>query len=497
MLKRYKIHPAIGIARLGNSPTEWFDGPEVPDVHFAPAPNGKYRDANNLVRRQAVKFRIYEYTYDDRNRLTDVRQLTDQDATIQWHVHLANLKSFTRDPSTSNRIPVPNDPGLKTIAGEAQTVPVVSQVFGANVLLGTLMTETSAVLRVLGGFGQSASPSGAAPGFGLFWPDWYDDVSDGPVRATIQLQGTGEMPPVEPAWVVIGVPRFAAPVAAIVTMYDVAYDIAVRHLGLTAPTEVSFTRDIYPILHRVVTMQWVDPDVRIRHSYNQAHDFLKPPLFDLLRTPDMTPGSPARRARERVFNALKNPNGGGGSMPQLVGPAPPEAPQADGLTLTHVQHEVFRRWSLGDFVNDWSGDPNQPPAQPPLPSLSPLEQTLALDKTGLWTGVGGTFGPGIEVGRRFGERQTFQQPFRINAQLPPGYLTSTLSVPWQADYSACGTGWWPSGRPNVMTANGTVFQFWARFAAGENMLGSWWKLGFLAPGAPQGERPVFIETERV
>ena len=27
----YKIHPAIGIARVGNSPTAFFIGPETPD----------------------------------------------------------------------------------------------------------------------------------------------------------------------------------------------------------------------------------------------------------------------------------------------------------------------------------------------------------------------------------------------------------------------------------------------------------------------------------
>ena len=27
----YKIHPAIGVARVGNSPTEFFIGPESPD----------------------------------------------------------------------------------------------------------------------------------------------------------------------------------------------------------------------------------------------------------------------------------------------------------------------------------------------------------------------------------------------------------------------------------------------------------------------------------
>jgi hypothetical protein len=31
-----KIHPAIGIARVGNSPDEWFVGPETADMPAVP-----------------------------------------------------------------------------------------------------------------------------------------------------------------------------------------------------------------------------------------------------------------------------------------------------------------------------------------------------------------------------------------------------------------------------------------------------------------------------
>jgi hypothetical protein len=76
-------------------------------------------------------------------------------------------------------------------------------------------------------------------------------------------------------------------------------------------------------------------------------------------------------------------------------------------------------------------------------------------------------------------------------------MTSTLSIPWQADYSACGFGWWPSGRPNSVTGDGTVFQEWARFAAGESMIESWWKLGFLAKRTLLSGLVAYLETERV
>src|SRR5262245_5121506 len=61
-----KIHPAIGIARVGNSPDEFFIGPEIPGG-FDP-PSGGYKDAGDLnkgipprIKRQAARFRIFAY----------------------------------------------------------------------------------------------------------------------------------------------------------------------------------------------------------------------------------------------------------------------------------------------------------------------------------------------------------------------------------------------------------------------------------------------------
>ena len=50
-----KIHPAIGIARVGNSSTEFFVGPEHPGVHSQP--QGGYRDTQGRIKRQAARFR--------------------------------------------------------------------------------------------------------------------------------------------------------------------------------------------------------------------------------------------------------------------------------------------------------------------------------------------------------------------------------------------------------------------------------------------------------
>src|SRR5215212_7011319 len=42
-IEQIVIHPAIGVARVGNSPHEWFLGPETAGPH--PVPPGGFKDA--------------------------------------------------------------------------------------------------------------------------------------------------------------------------------------------------------------------------------------------------------------------------------------------------------------------------------------------------------------------------------------------------------------------------------------------------------------------
>ena len=54
---RAAICPAIGIARVGNSESEYFLAPEVADP--PPETPGFYRDPTGALKRQAVRFRVY------------------------------------------------------------------------------------------------------------------------------------------------------------------------------------------------------------------------------------------------------------------------------------------------------------------------------------------------------------------------------------------------------------------------------------------------------
>ena len=113
---KFRIHPAIGIARLGDSPDDFFIGPEAPGI--PPTLNkpdgsstqpGKYKDKQQQIKRQGARFRIYEYTEDTAGVVTKVREITATEGQIEWEVHLANgkaaaLKLLGEDPSFRARM---------------------------------------------------------------------------------------------------------------------------------------------------------------------------------------------------------------------------------------------------------------------------------------------------------------------------------------------------------------------------------------------------------
>jgi hypothetical protein len=84
-ITRIKIHPAIGVGGLDNSPDAFFIGPERRWEH--PDPRRGFKDAQCRVKRQAARFRVYAYNDDG-----TVNELTAAEADITWRVHLANKR---------------------------------------------------------------------------------------------------------------------------------------------------------------------------------------------------------------------------------------------------------------------------------------------------------------------------------------------------------------------------------------------------------------------
>src|SRR5215831_18653346 len=137
MIVRAAIYPAIGIARVGNSQSEYFLAPEVADPpEEAP---GFYRDPTGALKRQAVRFRVYGLNAVG----TPIAELTAENAEIRWTVHLANKKSAWYQFQIALDIPEaasapPSWPRNMTIADRGSLVidPGARHVAGADIMGG-------------------------------------------------------------------------------------------------------------------------------------------------------------------------------------------------------------------------------------------------------------------------------------------------------------------------------------------------------------------------
>ncbi len=513
----YRIHPAIGIARVGDSVDDFFVGPEAPGVpptlnrpDGSSARPGQYKDEHHRIKRQGARFRIYAYTQDDAGTVSDVREITDIDGLIEWEVHLVNGKAAAqklddagpRNGKTAERDLLIIDPGPHRISGANQGPTELRGTFmkTMDVHLGDLLTDGAGRLVVLGGHGQSQSVPGTPLVDFADNDGWCDDTADGPVRATLRLNGESASVAVDPAWLIVAPPDFAPPIENVVTLYDAVYDVMARfdpRLAVTDSTTISFTRDVYPILRRVSDLHWVSGFVATRHGPGQSQHFIS-------RLDELSSNTPENEpARGDIFRALRSPRTGLGRMPKV--PRLALENKVPGTTITETQYRRMERWALGTFDADW---PGTEPAPTPLEDLPEADRPHALDRAALEACVGGPFYPGIEASRCMVDEATYDRTrlFRLNPGLPPGTVTAPMAVPWQADFNDCsienGADWWPGQRPNQVARGAERHAEWVPPAwseAGRDprraMVDNWAQLGFVVARNVDGN-VVHEEDER-
>jgi hypothetical protein len=572
-ITRVAVHPAVGIARVGNSADSFFFGPEIP-LTLPIAPDG-FKDGAGAMARQAARFRVYGY--DDQGEV--VRELTAADGTIAWTVSVANKKAAWYDFNTAMDIPVAGPvsrrnadvtgagrdrlvvaSGLRTITGVgAPPVPLDAGLFqDVPVPLGELLTDEAGRLVFMPASGQGYSP-GQAPLTTFSDNDgWADDACDGPVLATVTLND-GRALDADPGWVVVTPPNYGPGlVAGLVTAYDSArlgwdtFDAS----ALTAE-DVSFRDDVFPILNRIVDMQWVNAGFFGSNGWGSEEYFLDPELLDRLADPsDASAG-----LRQSVFEQFRDPDYDTeqpDADPQMYGDgvAIPATSAYQWLTVTSIQYAQLQAWAAGTFTDD-----RDQPAPATFEEMSPREQTRSLDRAGLDSCLGGAYHPGIEVPWTLRVPSMWSAPLRLRVrsmtvqnidygdQLTPeatmaadgpldgsgpGDLTRWQGTPWQSDAASCRSGYqptispvlptfWPARIPNhvlrqedyvivvdteaPMADRQAAFERrydWERFVTGPNrsdtlqtMVASWGQLGIVTeqPGPSDGAFPAVMKVE--
>ncbi|MFE4971360.1 LodA/GoxA family CTQ-dependent oxidase [Kitasatospora sp. NPDC056651] len=476
-----KIHPAIGIARVGNS-EKFFYGPESPDE--TPKAPGFSKDGPATIRRQAARFRVYGYDKDD-NVVGEIKH-GQGDAAVTWTAQLANKKAawykfslaldipdvkalpdedFVRRNATfADRSKLKNTPPPQSISGTGQSGKTFDKgtVDGTAVYLGELRTDEAGRLVVLGGQGHSDSftnPKTALTTFGNN-EGWYDDISDGPVTAEVKIGDKSFT--ATPAWVVVAPPNYAPDVKGIVTLYDLLYDLFVQNKDLPFPAKVTFDEHIKPLLLRFTGHQWVNEGFAAEYGWQGPNDFSSPQVLATLGS-----NKPQHKdQRQRVYYHMRNYTRDGMSplpWPWLYGDAmssKPKSPLQHGV-LTDTQDKLLALWVDGTF------DTTPYTPQPDLDKAPPALQPGLLDRAALEYCLADAFHPGCEVTWPIRHHTLYQEPFRIlhrtDGQDPdygpyltpdkalaadgplyaqgPGDLTRWMGVPWQTDTASCRSGY--------------------------------------------------------
>lgn len=494
------IYPAIGIARVGNS-DDYLIGPEVPEP--LPEPPGSYRDKTGALKRQAARFRIYGLNAEGEA----VAELTADNAEIEWTAHLANKKAawyqfqlaldipeaasapptLLRNAAVADRTRLVIDPGLHRIrgkkAGGKRYAFDRGTFMGERVYLGELKTDEAGRLVVLGGRGVSKSFDGTkAITFGNN-EGWHDDVSDGPVTATVVYQGAKLE--VSPAWVVVAPPNYGPMQKSVRTMWDLMRDVAIQANLLPSPGRPSFEADIRPLFERMSRLQWVNAGFAGGFGWGALLDFSQPEMMAKLASP-----SPDTRELRRTvanhFRVFERDSWSPTPWPWVYGDAmniPPAETPRQHAELTGTQLRFLRQWADGDFEADY--DPDREPPRT-IDAVPIGDQPATLDKASLEHCLADAFHPGCEMTWPVRTSTMYMAPFRflhapsdwkepeygaaliqdtlslpdgpLEAQVPGG-ITRWMAVPWQTDTASCRSGYlktydpylptfWPARVPN-------------------------------------------------
>ena len=494
------IYPPIGIARVGNSQDEYFLAPEVSDP--LPEPPGFYRDAKGALKRQAARFRIYGLNAAG----VAVRELTANEAAIEWRVHLVNSKAawyqfqlaldipeaadapptLLRNGTVSDRSALIIDPGPRSISGKNRKGKKYAfdngKFMKKTVYLGELRTDEAGRLIALGGRGVSASYDGTKAVTFANNEAWHDDVSDGPVTAKVTWNG--EVLDVDPAWVVVAPPNYGPMQKSVRTMWDLMRDLAITAGKLPKPARPSFERDIRPLFERMTRLQWVNAGFAAAFGWNAPQDFSQPEWLERLSQPGSTYRE-MRRTIANTFRVFDRDSFSPAPWPWIYGDAmnnPPAPTPRQFTALTDTQLRFLQQWADGDFEPDYEPNPNPPRRIEDVPVAG---QPDMLTKASLEDCLADAFHPGCEMTWPVRSTMMYMAPFRFRHAAPgwkepmyaptidaalslpngplaaqlPGGITRWMAIPWQTDTASCRSGYtkkydpfvpsfWPARVPN-------------------------------------------------
>ncbi|QRN97079.1 LodA/GoxA family CTQ-dependent oxidase [Archangium violaceum] len=473
MPRYFRIHPSVGVARVGNSPDEYFVGPERPNQppnfditqkKFLP-----FKDSQGRVKRQAARFRVFEYTMQN-GVLTPLREVTPGSCdvtSIKWNVHLANRKAaffmFDGQDGADNgvwkggvrnahvqgaaereRLLVIN-PGLKSISGRNQppvpftnpnkNIPIAS--------LGELRTDENGNLLVLGGLGEANKIAKAGLINDYVNNDsWFDDMSDGPVSAEITYTEAGKaqtakLEGTNGAWLLVGPPDFGPSVTNVVRLFDTMWDVAVRFPEVPLPnTDGLFNQGLLARLKQqradwnaaTNSFQKYKPSFRQevfpilehalghRHVHNpEASKSFHASLAGVEQDIGTVASAKGKRLRKTIFNYLRDPASATIEpllMPKGLGDFYSDDAPEEGMD-TRGYFMTLTKVQFAVLKRWAEGEFEEDWNAALAHAIDPAITAEGLDRASLENGVGGPFFPGIDCSWMVRRPELYAAPFRI------------------------------------------------------------------------------------
>ena len=492
------IHPAIGIARVGNSPEEYFLLPDLINVPITDP--GNFRDSQGRIKRQAAKFRLYGA--DENGQI--IKELTAEDGEITWTAHVGNkkaawynfdlaldipqakgvFKGYPATVSTLRNATVSEpyrkrlfiDAGAISISGKNKNPHGTDPKYAFNkgtffslsgkdtpVYLGELRTDADGGLLFLGGRGHSASYADAQAITFANNDTWHDDTSDGPVDASIKLK-SGDVLHAKGAWVLTAPPDYSPGVQAFVTGFDLLAQAAEDMGQPVLPAEPSFWEHIFPLLERMPLNGWVNAGIFKQCGWGSPGDLSSPEMIAKLADPTTA----HFELRQAIFRQFRNPDyftmqaelfppvyGDG-----IQGFLSTDTDPRNFMAILPFQYIYLKKWADGNFTC------GKKPGSVKWKELTATEQAEQLNRTALDETIGGPFHPGCEFTWPMRVPMMYAEPFRIKRRLiapldygptldaqtamavdgpldgsGPGDITKWMAVPWQTDTSSCLSGY--------------------------------------------------------
>jgi hypothetical protein len=481
MADRYFVHPSIGVAREGNSPTEFYLAPaaigalptECDELGNAILEEGavkpvrRFKDAQGRIRRQAAVFRLFRTDAERQDGAAVEVTLGDPAvASIEWVAHLANKKAawyqfselegdlmlgetlpgggntnsyaargvgFRNDDVQGDvaRQRLIIDPGPRRLTGPGQRAELSRATIPSDYVHGSFpqpnpsqgdTIDTLGEIRTdaagrLLVLGGYGKAGGNQPIDSFAGADTWHDDISDGPISCRLHLKTGEVVELG-AWVLVGSPKFAPELVNVVTLDDIAFDVGVRYLNLLPDL---FSGGKFNPGYLASYERDIEP--LLTRPIDSTWVANVPSMAAFSRPPFDTRDAAAanRPNREAYFAYFRQGAEANRLWSEPNSSGIPLMPLNSGSnSVSNVLLDKFLTLTATQYflLGQWAAGKFELGAPPPLAAVHPL------DRASLGNCVGGPMCPGIEVTWSTRNPAIYAAPYRILARFPESHYTA-------------------------------------------------------------------------